>query len=69
MQTVKNETTVKNLVFEGFLQTSIPPLNFIFSAKKGGITTFRSEFFVSRYRKISLGNTLVYQKISGIEKL
>ena len=33
MQTVKNETTVKNLVFEGFLQTSIPPLISIFYAK------------------------------------
>ena len=34
----------------------------------GGITTFRSKFFVPQYRKISLGNTSVYQKISGIEK-
>ena len=34
MQTVKNETTVKNLVFEGFLQTSIPPLISIFYAKE-----------------------------------
>ena len=31
-------------------------------------TTFRSKFFVSQYRKISLGNTSVYQKISGSEK-
>ena len=30
--------------------------------------TFRSKFFVSQYRKILLGNTSVYQKISGIEK-
>ena len=30
--------------------------------------TFRSKFFVSQYRKFSLGNTSVYQKISGIEK-
>ena len=30
--------------------------------------TFRSKFFVSLYQKISLGNTSVYQKISGIEK-
>ena len=34
----------------------------------GGITTFRSKFFVSQYQKISLGNISVYQKISGIEK-
>ena len=32
------------------------------------ITTFRSKFFVSHYRKISLGNTSVYQKLSGIKK-
>ena len=31
-------------------------------------TTFRSIFFVSQYRKILLGNTSVYQKISGSEK-
>ena len=31
------------------------------------LRTFRSKFFVSKYRKISLGNTSVYQKISGIE--
>ena len=36
--------------------------------QKRGITTFRSKFFVSQYRKISLENTSVYQKISGIEK-
>ena len=32
------------------------------------ITTFRLKFFVPQYRKISLGNTSVYQQISGIEK-
>ena len=37
--------------------------------KGGGITTLRSKFFVSQYRKISLGNTSVYRKTSGIEKL
>ena len=36
--------------------------------KRGHITTFRSKFFVSEYRKISLGNTSLYRKISGIEK-
>ena len=36
--------------------------------QKRGITTFRSKFFVSQYRKISLGNTSVYQKILGSEK-
>ena len=34
----------------------------------GGITFLRRKLFVSQYRKISLGNTSVYQKISGIEK-
>ena len=37
--------------------------------QKSSITTFRSKFFVSEYRKISLGNTSGYQKISGIEKI
>ena len=33
----------------------------------GSIMIFRRKFFVSQYRKISLGNTSVYQKISGSE--
>ena len=36
--------------------------------KRGGITTFRSNFFVLQYRKISLGNTSVCHKILGSEK-
>ena len=36
--------------------------------QKRGITSFRSKFFVSEYRKISLRNISVYRKISGIEK-
>ena len=28
----------------------------------------RTKFFVSQYRKISFGNTLMYRKVSGIEK-
>ena len=39
------------------------------SLRKFTITTFRSNFFVSHYRNILLGNTSVYQKILGIEKL
>ena len=35
LQTVKNETTALNLVFEGFLPTSILPLNYILYAKEG----------------------------------
>ena len=41
--------------------------DFYVLCKRGGITTFRSKFFVSQYRKIS-GNTSVYQKILGSEK-
>ena len=40
LQTVKNETNVWNVVFEGFLQTSIPPLISIFYAKEGGYHDF-----------------------------
>ena len=37
--------------------------------KRGGSTKiFQGIFFVSQYRKILLGNTSVYQKISGSEK-
>ena len=35
LQTVENETTVLNLVFKGFLQTSIPSLISILYAKEG----------------------------------
>ena len=34
----------------------------------GGITHFRRIFFVTQYRKMSLGNTSVYREFSGIEK-
>ena len=44
LQTVKNETTVLNLVFKEFLQTSIPPLISILYAKKGV-----SRFFVENF--------------------
>ena len=53
MQTVKNETTVENLVFEGLPLTSIPPLISIFNAKD------LVENFLSQCRKMSLGNTLL----------
>ena len=35
LQTVKNETTVSNLIFKGFLQASIPTLTSIIYAKEG----------------------------------
>ena len=34
----------------------------------GSITFLRRKLFVTQYRKILLGNTSVFQKISGIEK-
>ena len=34
----------------------------------GGITILRRKIFVPLYQKISLGNTSVDQKISGVEK-
>ena len=36
--------------------------------KRDGGITFSVKNFLSQYRKISLGNTSVYQKISGVEK-
>ena len=44
LQTVRNETTVQTLVFEGFLQTSIPPKISIILWKRGGFATFGSKF-------------------------
>ena len=62
LPTVENETTVQNIVYEEFLQTSIPPLISIFYAKDV------VQIFLSQYQKISVGNTSVFQKNSGIEK-
>ena len=42
--------------------------NFMHQRGGGGITFLRQKLFVSQYRKISLGNTLVFQKISCIAK-
>ena len=40
-----------------------------FMHQRGGIITFlRGKLFVTQYVKFLLGNTSVYQKISGIEK-
>ena len=45
-QTLKNETTVLNLAFISFLQTSIPPLISMFYAKEGGgVSRFSVEKF------------------------
>ena len=39
-----------------------------FKQKRGEASRFCRKFFISHYRKISLGNISVYQKISGSEK-
>ena len=51
LQTVKNKTTVLNLIFEEFLQTSIPALISVLYAKR--YHDFPSKLFVSQGRKIS----------------
>ena len=62
LQTVKNETTVLNLVFKGFLQTSIPPLISIFYPIEG-ISRFSVENFLSHSaEKIRKGALLCFRK-------
>ena len=60
MPTVKNETTVLNLVFKGFF-TSIPPLIFILYAKDD-VSRFSVENFLSQCRKISWGTLQCFRK-------
>ena len=67
LQTLESETTVFNLVFNGFFYKYQLHHWFLYSMQKGGITSFR-KIFVSKCRKISVRNTSVFQKISGIEK-
>ena len=52
-----------NLCFRKFLESK----NVKDKRERGGITTFGRNFFVSQYRKSSSGS-LVFQKVSGIEK-
>ena len=56
LETVKNKTTVMNLVFKEFLQTSIHHW-FLYYMQKG-VTTLGSKIFVSQCPKISYGKTL-----------
>ena len=56
-----------NLVFKGFLHTSIPPLNSIFCAKEG-LSRFSVEIVLPHSAKKMWGNLSVFQKISGIKK-
>ena len=51
LQTVKIKTTVLNLVFKEFSQTSLPPLISVLYAI--GYHDFLSKLFVSQYRIIS----------------
>ena len=68
LPTVKNETTVYNLVYESCLQTSIPPLISIFYAREG-TTIFRSKFFCLTVAKKFVGEPFRLSLISGIEKI
>ena len=54
----KNETTVLNLVFKGFLQTSIPPIISIFYAKEG-VSQFSVEKFLSHSTETFRRETLL----------
>ena len=54
LQTVKNEITVYNLVFEGFLRKSMPPLISVFYAKEEISRLSFKDFFVLQYQKILL---------------
>ena len=62
-------TVSKNVVGEHFGVSGIFGYRKILCVRQGGCITFlRRKLFVTQYRKISLGNTSVYQKNSGIEK-
>ena len=60
LQTVENETTVLNLVFKGFLQTSIPPLISILYAQEG-VLRFSVKLLVSERQKIRRGTLLCFR--------
>ena len=68
LQTVKNKTTLLILVFEEFLQTSIPPLISILYAKVYHHLPLNT--FPLTVPKNFIGEPFcaVFQKISGIEK-
>ena len=53
--------SIKNLVYETFLQTSIPPLISIIYAKEGGIT-FSVKSFFHTVSKNFVENISVFQK-------
>ena len=53
VQTVKNETTVLNLVFKGFFTNINSTTDLYILCKRGVITIFRWKIFVLQCRKIS----------------
>ena len=67
LRTVKNETTVFNLVFKAFLQTSIPPLISLFNAKEG-VSRFYVENVSSHSTKTSRRRTLLCFKKFRLSK-
>ena len=71
LPTVKKETTVQNVVYEGFLQTSIPPLTSIFYAKEGvsrfSVKNFRSHSTEKFVREpLCISKKFFYRKFSCI---
>ena len=67
LQTVKNETTVLNLVFKGFLQTSIPPLISILYAKE--YHYFSVEIFCLKVPKKFVGEPFDVSEHFGYRKI
>ena len=59
---VKNETTVLNLVFKSFLQTSIPPLISMFYAREGIAQFFVKNFLSHTAEKIRRGTLRCFRK-------
>ena len=66
LKTVTNKTSVLNLVFKEFLQTSIPPLISVLYAK--GYHDFPLKIFCLTLPTNFVGNPYVFQKYSDIEK-
>ena len=74
LQTVKNKTTVLNLVFKGFLQTSIPPLISILYTLFKKVSRFSVEFFCLTVAKrfveepFCVSENFWYRKMLGIRE-
>ena len=63
------QTVPKNFVGEHFgVSENFGYRKIICIRERGGYHVLRQKFFVTQYRKISLGNTSVFQKISCIAK-